>query len=61
MDRICASACALYNAALEEQVDSYRKTGQSLSMYDQAQSFTQIRTHDPDGWGTLHVQIGRGV
>lgn len=38
---------ALYNAALEERVDAYRKTGKSRSWPDQCKALTELRT-DPD-------------
>lgn len=34
----------LYNAALEERIDCYRKTGRSLSYADQCKSLTALRT-----------------
>ena len=38
----------LYNAALQERIDCYKKTGQSISLYDQYKSLTAIRSDDPD-------------
>ena len=38
----------LYNAALQERVDCYRKTGKSISLYDQYKSLTEVRADDPD-------------
>ena len=38
----------LYNAALQERVDCYRKTGHSISLYDQYKSLTEIRADDPE-------------
>ena len=40
----------LYNAALEERIDCYRKTGRSLTYFDQAKSLTVCR-EDPAGHG----------
>lgn len=37
----------LYNAALEERIDAWRKTRKSVSYFDQAASLTQIRKDDP--------------
>jgi putative transposase len=38
----------LYNAALEERIDCYRKTGRSLSYADQCRSLTQLRSELPE-------------
>ena len=40
----------LWNAALEERIDAYRKTGKSISYEDQCASLTQIRQDLPDDW-----------
>ncbi|MCA3246595.1 MAG: helix-turn-helix domain-containing protein, partial [Azospirillum sp.] len=37
----------LYNAALEERIDAWRKARKSVSYVDQAASLTQIRKDDP--------------
>ncbi len=55
------SLCTLYNAALEERIEAYRKAGTSISLYEQMKSLTQIRREDPEGWGNQDVQAGRGV
>ena len=38
----------LYNAGLEERIDCYQKTGNSIGPYDQYNSLTEIRADDPD-------------
>ena len=58
--------CAqLYNAALEEWKAAYRHKGHSLSValskFDQTKEFTCVRRDDPEFWGAISVQIGRGV
>ncbi len=58
--------CAqLYNAALEEWKYAYRHKGHSLSVsrskFDQTKEFTGVRSDDPNFWGAISVQIGRGV
>ena len=58
--------CAqLYNAALEEWKAAYRHKGHSLSVsrskFDQTKEFTGVRSDDPEFWGAVSVQIGRGV
>ena len=37
----------LWNAALEERIDCYRKTGKSITWVDQFKSLTEIRRDDP--------------
>ena len=37
----------LWNAALQERIEAYRKCGQSISVYDQFKSLTKIRADDP--------------
>ena len=39
---------ALYNAALQERIEAYRKNGVSISLGDQSASLTQIRNEDPE-------------
>ena len=38
--------CDLYNAALQERIDCYRKTGRSLNYYDQASELKAVRAVD---------------
>lgn len=38
----------IYNAALQERRDAYRKLGKSPSLYDQHKSLTEIRAADPE-------------
>ena len=55
----------LYNAALEEWKAAYRHKGHSLSVsrtkFDQTRELTGLRSDDPEFWGAISVQIGRGV
>ena len=67
-DRIASvllNCARLYNAALEEWKTAYRHKGHSLSValskFDQMKGFTGVRSDDPEFWGTISVQIGRGV
>ena len=54
--------CAdLYNAALRDWRDAYRQAGVSRSRVDQFKELTLVRRDDPSGWGSLSVQVGRGV
>jgi putative transposase len=38
----------LYNAALEQRIDAYRRCGKSLNYYDQAKELTQLRAEFPE-------------
>ncbi|MBP6083817.1 MAG: helix-turn-helix domain-containing protein, partial [Providencia sp.] len=48
----------LYNAALQERIDCYRKTGKSLSYNQQQASLTQIRADIPE-YKALPVYLSR--
>lgn len=47
LERILEQQRQLYNAALEERIECYRKTGKSLNDIDQSKSLTLIRADDP--------------
>jgi putative transposase len=40
--------CELYNAALEERIDAYRKHGKSISYFDQQNVLPEIKTARPE-------------
>ncbi len=44
----------LWNAALEERIDAYRKAGKSISYAQQCASLTQIRGELPEDWATMN-------
>lgn len=46
LDAMLGAFCDLYNAALQERIDCYRKTGRSLSYYDQANELKAVRAVD---------------
>jgi putative transposase len=48
---------ALYNAALEERIDCYRKTGRGRTWQDQSKGLTELRS-DP-AWATYPVTLQR--
>lgn len=48
LGRACALHQQLYNAALEERIDAYRKCGKSISFADQCKSLTEIRAAHPE-------------
>ncbi len=50
----------LYNAALDERINAYRKAGESIGLYDQYTSFTQIRRDDAE-MSSYGVQPFRSV
>lgn len=55
---ICDQQRGLYNAALEERIDCYRKTGKSISYIDQCKSLTLCRRALPE-MGALPVNLQR--
>lgn len=61
LDAVLRMSATLYNAALQEWRDAWRGHRVSVTMYDQTKSLTQIRSDDPEGWGALDTQVGRGV
>jgi len=58
---ICEAQRILYNAALEERIDCYRKTGRSLSYMTQAMSLKTIRADDADGYGAIPANLSRAT
>lgn len=55
---ILESQRILYNAALEERIDCYRKTGRGLSRFDQERSLTIIRREEPETYGAVGNRLG---
>ena len=51
---------ALYNGALEERIDCYRKTGRTISYIDQCKSLTECRKHLPE-MAAIPLNIQRGT
>lgn len=58
LEALCDGQRALYNAALEERIDCYRKTGRSISYIDQCKSLTLCRRVLPD-MAALPVNLQR--
>jgi putative transposase len=52
--------CELYNAALEQRREAWRKQRVSLSRYDQQKELTELRRADP-AWGSTPVWIQRSA
>ena len=49
-----SEACRLYNAALQERIEAYRRHGKSISYYDQAAQLTAIRKAGDLGLPNCH-------
>ena len=58
LERLCAAQRELYNAALEERIDCYRKTGKTRTFIDQCKALTQCR-HELSDMGELPVSLQR--
>jgi putative transposase len=52
LERILEQQRQLYNAALEERIDAWRKSGRTITEVDQSRSLTVIRADDPAYAGT---------
>ncbi len=50
----------LYNGALQERIDCYRKTGRTISNYDQYKSLTTIRAQD-EWFAKYHLHSQRSA
>lgn len=50
----------LYNAALQERIDCYQKTGRTISAYDQYKSLTTIRVQD-EWFAKFHMKSQRSA
>ena len=65
LDHVLRSCARLYNAALEEWKAAYRHKGHSLSVsrtkFDQMKELTGVREDDPEFWGSISLQVARGV
>ena len=61
LERVMRMCAMLYNAALRDWRDAYRQAGVSRTLVDQYKELTSVRRDDPIGWGSLSVQVGRGV
>jgi len=58
LEGLCTAQRELYNAALEERIDGYRKTGKTRTFIDQCKALTQCRHALPD-MGELPVNLQR--
>src|SRR5258706_2729681 len=48
LEQILESQRQLYNAALEERIDAYRKAGLTRTLFDQSKALTEWRQSDPE-------------
>jgi len=58
LEAILEAQRQLYNAALEERIDAYRKAGITRSLIDQQKALTEWRQSDPEG-AVLPVKLQR--
>lgn len=48
LDNWLAKACSLYNAALEQRRDAWKKIRKSVSLFEQGRDLTELRSSFPD-------------
>ena len=60
LERTLESQRLLYNAALEERIDCYRKTGRAITYFDQCKGLTECRKALPE-MAAVSVHIQRGA
>jgi putative transposase len=58
LERLLLAQRELYNAALEERIDCYRKTGKTRTYIDQCKGLTEWRCEFPE-WGELPANLQR--
>ncbi len=58
LDRLLEAQRLLYNAALQERIEAWRKAGKSISKIDQNKSLTQIRSFD-EGYASMPACLSR--
>jgi putative transposase len=59
LDEIRLACQRLYNAALEQRKDAYRKQKKSISRYDQHKDLTELREADSEGYSSISSLILR--
>ena len=60
LGQILESQRQLYNAALEERIDAYRKAGLTRTFFDQSRALTEWRQSDPEA-SALPVSLQRAT
>jgi len=58
LETLCESQRVLYNAALEERIDCYRKTGKNRTYFDQCKALTICRRELPE-MGSIPLNLQR--
>lgn len=58
LERLCEDQRRLYNAALQERVEAWKKNGISITRLDQQKSLTQIRSFD-ETYSAVPVAMSR--
>ena len=61
LERFLEDQRNLWNAALQERSDAYRKCGKAISAYDQCKSLTAIRRDDPQHYARISVHAQRSI
>ena len=61
LERFLEDQRHLWNAALQERIEAYRKCGKTISAYDQCKSLTAIRRDDPQHYARISVTAQRSV
>ena len=59
LETLLESQRQLYNAALEERIEAYRKAGVSRTYFDQAKALTEWRQDDPEASGGYRCLAAR--
>ena len=59
-DRILSMLALLCNAALEECISAWRRSGAGISLYDRFRSLTAVPRQDPD-WRRIRVLVDRSA
>jgi putative transposase len=54
LQRLLRAHKDLWNAALEERIDAWRKARRSISYEDQCKALTQVRAELPEDWATMN-------
>ena len=57
LDEVLRQQCQLYNAALEERKEAFRRAGETISYYAQSRSLTEVRSDFPDIEGALDRRV----
>jgi putative transposase len=58
LDELCERQRQLYNAALQERIEAWKKAGLSITKIDQFKSLTRIRSFDED-YAAMPVSMSR--